>query len=148
MTAYLTERYLRLRDGSFPHLGTSDGEVAPVVLLSGSPERVELMAGMLDDVRKVSERRGYCVYRGSRDGAALSVATSGVGAPSLAIVVEELGACGARTFMRVGSCAAISESVSVGDIVIAHAAVCDEGTSRYYAPANFPPWRRPGLSRR
>jgi uridine phosphorylase len=101
------------------------------------------MAAMLDDGRKVSERRGYSVYSGFCGGAPVSVATSGVGAPSLAIVVEELGQCGARTFVRVGSCAAISELVSVGDIVVAHAAVCDEGTSRYYVPANFPPVASP-----
>lgn len=143
MSAYLTERYLRLPDGSFPHLGTNEGEVAEVVLLSGSPERVELMAGMLEDPRKVSDRRGYSVYRGTYAGRPLSVATSGVGSPSLAIAVEELGACGARTFLRVGSCAAISERVAVGDIVVAHAAACDEGTSRYYAPINFPPVATP-----
>jgi uridine phosphorylase len=143
VTAYLTERYLRLPDGSFPHLGTGEGQVAEVVLLSGDPNRVELIAGRLEGIQRVSDRRGYAVYSGQYEGAPLSVATSGVGAPSLSIVVEELGACGARTFLRVGSCAAISERVSVGDIVVVHAAVCDEGTSRYYAPANFPPVAAP-----
>ena len=38
---YLTERHLRLPDGTFPHLGVADGEVAPYVLMAGSPDRVE-----------------------------------------------------------------------------------------------------------
>ncbi len=145
-SAWLTERHLRLPDGSFPHLGVSgDGDVARVALLSGSPERVELMATMLEDAEQVGQRRGYAVYTGTLGGAGtlggepISVATSGVGSPSMAIAVEELAACGASTFIRVGSCAAVSLKLPVGGLAIASGAVCDEGTSGYYAPANFPP---------
>lgn len=141
---WLTDRYLRLPDGTFPHLGVrGDGDVAEVALLSGSPERVKLIAAALESAERVGAKRGYAVYSGTYEGARLSIATSGVGAPSLAIAVEELGACGARTFMRVGSCASIAEGVAVGDVVVAHAAVCDEGLSRYYAPPNLPPVASP-----
>jgi uridine phosphorylase len=97
------------------------------------------MAGYLDDTRKVGDARGYLVFTGTSDGRPVTVATSGVGSPSTAIAVEELAACGARTFIRVGSCASITERLPVGGIMVATAAVCDEGTSRYYAPPNFPP---------
>jgi uridine phosphorylase len=141
---YLVERHLRLPDGTFPHLGTTnDGSVAEVVLLSGSPDRVELMASMLEGVERVGDRRGYTVYTGLYQGRRITVATSGVGAPSASIAIEELGACGGRVFMRVGSCASIAESVAIGNVVVAHAAVSDEGTSRYYAPVNFPPVAAP-----
>ena len=146
--AWLTERYMRLPDGSFPHLGIKgDGDVAAVVLLSGSPDRVELMAGMLEGTVRVGDRRGYAVYSGTHGGKRLSVATSGVGSPSLAIAVEELGACGAGVFIRVGSCAAISERLPVGGVAIVHGAVSDEGTSRYYAPPNYPPVASPRVVR-
>ena len=138
-STWLTERFLRLPDGSFPHLGIRDGDVADVALLSGSPERVELMAQMLDSAERVGDRRGYTVFTGSIDGARLSVATSGVGSPSMAIATEELAACGASCFIRVGSCAALSPRLPVGGIAVATGAVSDEGTSRYYAPQNFPP---------
>jgi uridine phosphorylase len=140
---WLTTRYLRLPDGTFPHLGVREGDVAPVVLLSGSPERVEKLAGMLDSCGKVGDRRGYSVFTGTYRGSSVSVATSGLGSPSVSIAVEELGACGARTFIRVGSCASISPKVPVGGVAIAHAAVSDEGTSRYYAPVNYPPVASP-----
>ena len=139
-SSWLTDRYMRLPDGSFPHLGVrGDGDVAEVALLSGSPERVELMASMLKAAERVGARRGYAVYTGEFGGARLSVATSGVGSPSMSIAVEELAACGASVFIRVGSCAAISEKIPVGGLAVAIGAVSDEGTSRYYAPANFPP---------
>ena len=139
-STWMTERYMRLPDGSFPHLGIrGDGDVAPVALLSGSPERVEMMAGLLDDAERVGDRRGYAVFTGTLDGARLTVATSGVGSPSMAIAVEELAACGASCLIRVGSCAALSPAMPVGGIAVATGAVSDEGTSRYYAPVNFPP---------
>lgn len=136
---YLIDRLMALPDGTLPHLGVrNDGSVASVALLSGSPARVELMAGMLTGAMRVGDRRGYLVYTGSFDGSRVTVATSGVGAPSASIAIEELGAVGARTFVRVGSCAAISRLVPVGGLAVATGAVVDEGTSRYYAPANFP----------
>lgn len=138
-SGWLTERYLRLPDGSFPHLGVRDGDVAEVALLSGSPERVELMAGMLEGAERVGDRRGYTVFTGSLEAARLTVATSGVGSPSMAIAVEELAACGTSCFIRVGSCAALSPAMPVGAIAVATGAVSDEGTSRNYAPENFPP---------
>ena len=97
------------------------------------------MAGVLDDAEKVGDARGYLVFTGSYSGQPLTVATSGVGSPSMSIAVEELAACGTHTMIRVGSSAAISDRLPVGGLMVAMAAVCDEGTSRYYAPPNFPP---------
>ena len=146
--AYLTERYLRLPDGSFPHLGIrGGGDVAPVAIVSGSPERVELMAEMMEGAERVGDRRGYVVFTGSYRGSVITVATSGVGSPSMSIAVEELGACGVRTFIRAGSCASIDARVGVGDIAIAHGAVRDEGTSPYYAPMNYPAVASPRVLR-
>ncbi len=103
-STWMTERYMRLPDGSFPHLGISGGgDVAEVALLSGSPERVEMMAGLLDDAERVGDRRGYAVFTGTLDGTRLTVATSGVGSPSMAIAVEELAACGVSCFIRVSA---------------------------------------------
>src|SRR5947209_7221748 len=101
------------------------------------------MASLMEGARKVGDRRGYFVYTGEYEGARLSVATSGLGSPSVAVAVEELGACGSRVFIRVGSCASIAEDVSIGDVVIAQAAVSDEGTSRYYAPPDSSPVASP-----
>ncbi len=98
-----------------PRISASATETSPPWhCCRAGPERVELMAGMLDSAERVSDRRGYTVFTGSHDGALLTVATSGVGSPSLAIAVEELAACGTSCFIRVGSCAALSPRLPVG----------------------------------
>ena len=46
--------------------------------------------------------------------------------------------CGVKTFIRIGTCGGISLNVKAGDTVIASGAVRAEGTSREYAPIEFP----------
>lgn len=139
MSNYLTERFLRLPDGTLPHLGVKGGgDVAPYVLLSGNPSRVEKMKTYLEDVRTVGEKRGYLVYTGRYHHTPVTLATSGVGAPSLSIAVEELALTGGKVFVRVGSCATIAPHIAVGDVIIPTGSVRDEGLSNYYAPPTYP----------
>lgn len=135
---YLTERHLRLPDGTFPHLGVADGEVAPYVLMAGSPDRVEQISEKMDEISISRHKRGYSVYTGMYKGQPVSAATSGLGAPSVAIAIEELGAAGGGTFIRVGSCASIQENIPVGGIVIATGSVRDDRAGDYYAPGIYP----------
>ena len=52
--------------------------------------------------------------------------------------MEELVAIGADTFVRVGTCGGIDLKVQSDDVVIATAAVRQEGTGLHYAPIEFP----------
>ena len=51
---------------------------------------------------------------------------------------EELARCGADTFVRIGTCGGIQPEVKSGDIVVATGAVRMEGTSKEYAPIEYP----------
>lgn len=146
MDNYLTERYLRLPDGTLPHLGvTGQGDVAPFVILVGNPERLERIKPRLDSVELVGDKRGYVVWTGRYRGVPITLASSGLGAPSLAITVEELALTGAKVFLRVGSCASIQPEIPVGDLIIATGAVRDEGTSHNYAPGIYPAIAHPDV---
>jgi uridine phosphorylase len=68
----------------------------------------------------------------------VSVTSTGIGGPSTAIAVEELCSLGAHTLVRVGTCGGMQAGQRRGDLVIAQAAVRDEGTSRQYAPIDWP----------
>ena len=52
--------------------------------------------------------------------------------------MEELVRCGAHTFIRVGTCGGMQLQVCGGDLIIATGAIRMEGTSREYAPIEFP----------
>lgn len=120
------------------HIRVKPGEVARYVLLPGDPARSELIAKKFDDAKEIAYNREFRTFTGKVDGVPISVTSTGIGGPSSAIAVEELAKCGADTFIRVGTAGAISQKVKIGDIVIANAAVREEGTSPQYVPLSYP----------
>lgn len=108
------------------------------VILPGDPGRVPKIADMLENPCHIGINREYCCYSGELDGAEIYVCSTGIGGPSSAIAMEELSMCGADTFIRVGTCGGIALGVRAGDVVVATGAVRQDGTSREYAPIEFP----------
>ncbi|MCL4458299.1 MAG: nucleoside phosphorylase [Chloroflexi bacterium] len=121
-----------------PHILCRKGDVARYVFVPGDLTRARRIAEHFQNARKVAENREYVVYTGEVDGVQMSVCSTGIGSPSAAIAVEELGKIGADTFIRVGSAGGMQENVNPGDIVVVTAAYRGEGTSRQYLPPEFP----------
>ena len=127
------------------HLRAEVGDYAPLVLLPGDPNRATRIAesfdGGLDASKLVNDHRGMLGYTGAYKGKPVSVQTSGMGTPSISIVVEELLNLGAKRLVRVGTTGGIGRGVRAADLVIAtSAAPVDGATSTYlhgdpYAPA-------------
>lgn len=120
------------------HLGIQEGDVGRYLILPGDPKRCAKIAEHFDDAKQIADQREYTTYTGTLDGEKVSVTSTGIGGPSAAIALEELVRCGADTFIRIGTCGGIQEEVLSGDLVIATGAVRMEGTSREYAPIEFP----------
>lgn len=120
------------------HINVTEGQIGRYCIIPGDPGRCEKIARFLDDPFHVSTNREYNIWNGKLLGETVTVCSTGIGGPSAAIAVEELFACGADTFIRVGTCGGISLDVKSGDIVIANGAVRQDGTSHEYAPPEFP----------
>lgn len=120
------------------HIGVARGEVGKYVILPGDPKRCEKIAAYFDDAKLVADSREFVTYTGYLEGEMVSVTSTGIGGPSSAIALEELVRCGSDTFIRVGTCGGMKLDVCGGDLVIASGAIRMEGTSREYAPIEFP----------
>ena len=120
------------------HIQLEDGDCAPYVLLPGDPGRVKTVADTWDTSRKVAENREYVTYTGEYKGVLITCTSTGIGASSTAIAVEELARVGAKTFLRIGTCGTFQERVKDGDMVIFDSAARYDGASRAYAPIEFP----------
>ena len=120
------------------HLGLKVGEIGGYVLLPGSPERAELLAGYLEDPREMAYFREFRTFTGTVDGVRVSVTSTGMGGPSMAIAVEELRECGAHTLIRVGTCESTSPLARVGDVILPNGAVRMEGVADHYLPREYP----------
>lgn len=126
------------KEGYQYHTNLKSGDVGEYVILPGDPKRCQKIAKHFTNATLIADSREYVTYTGYLDGEKVSVTSTGIGGPSAAIALEELAAVGAHTFIRVGTCGGMDLSVQSGDIVIATGAVRMEGTSREYAPIEYP----------
>ena len=120
------------------HIQVAPGEVGKYVILPGDPGRCEKIAQYFQNPVRIADNREFVTYTGTLEGEKVSVTSTGIGGPSTAIAVEELYRCGADTFVRIGTCGGMQPEIKSGDIVIATGAVRMEGTSREYAPIEYP----------
>ncbi len=120
------------------HIQVGQGDVGKYVILPGDPKRCAKIAKYFEDARLVADSREYVTYTGYLDGVKVSVTSTGIGGPSASIAVEELVKAGADTFVRIGTCGGMQPEVKSGDVVIATGAIRMEGTTKEYAPIEFP----------
>lgn len=128
------------KNGVYYHIQCKKGDVGRYVLLPGDPFRTDVIANYLDDAVLVAHNREHKTWTGTLDGVKVSVTSTGMGCPSSAIALEELIACGADTFIRVGTSGRVSDKAQDPNLmgVITTAAVRDEGTTRSYIPIEYP----------
>lgn len=125
-------------NGKQYHTQVEPGDVGKYVILPGDPKRCEKIAKYFDNAQFVADSREFVTYTGYLDGEKVSVTSTGIGGPSASIAMEELIAVGADTFLRIGTCGGMQLDVLSGDTVIATGAIRMEGTSKEYAPIEWP----------
>ena len=125
-------------NGKQYHTQVGPGDVGKYVILPGDPKRCDKIAKYFDNAQFVADSREFVTYTGYLDGEKVSVTSTGIGGPSASIAMEELIAVGADTFLRIGTCGGMQLDVLSGDTVIATGAIRMEGTSKEYAPIEWP----------
>lgn len=107
-------------------------------ILPGDPGRVASIAALLDEPVFLASNREFTSWKGSLLGQPVLVCSTGIGGSSASIAVEELAQLGVDTFIRIGTCGGIRLDVEAGDVVVATGSIRMEGTTREYAPIEFP----------
>lgn len=121
-----------------PHIHLSQDLGVEYAILPGDPARVERIASFLSDVVDYGMNREYRSVVGSYKGVRILVMSTGMGGPSTAIAVEELVRIGVKAAIRVGSCGALQPGMKLGELVLVNGAVREDGTSKGYAPTEYP----------
>jgi len=119
-----------------------------VALLSGDPSRSELIATEhLAGGRELARNRGLDSFVAELPaGRPVICATSGMGAPSMSIVVNELVQAGISTIIRIGTSGSIQDHVRTGSVVLASGALTNQGAADDIAPPQFPAVADPFLT--
>jgi DeoD family purine-nucleoside phosphorylase len=114
------------------HVRAEPGEYAEACLLPGDPLRAKYVAEtFLEDVRERNRERNMLGYTGTYKGRPVSVQSTGMGCPSVAIVVEELVQLGVKRLLRIGTCGGLQPDLALGDLIVAISAVPQDSTARH-----------------
>lgn len=121
-----------------PHIHLSENLDYARVLVCGSPDRALLFSSFLANAKPVAKNREYHSYLGTFEGKSILVTSHGVGSAGAAICFQELIDVGARFIIRIGTAGGLYEQTKIGDIVVATAAVRDDGVSQKMIPTSYP----------
>ena len=120
----------------------NDG-IGRYILLPGSDGRAASIAEHFTNQQVALHSRRHNFYTGTIDvdgsPADVAVVATGMGCPSVDIIVSELIHLGARRLLRVGTAGSLQPGrIPIGSIVIGSAAARDEGATRHYMPPEIP----------
>lgn len=111
--------------------------VSKYVIFSGDPWRVNVFKDILDDAEEVAFAREYNTITGFYKGLRITATSTGIGAPSAAIAMEEMYECGMELAVRMGTVMSLDNDM-VGDFLIPLGSIRREGTSDCYVEKGYP----------
>lgn len=114
-----------------------DKNISKYVIFSGDPWSVDVLAKMLNSAEHVAFVREFNTYTGYYKGQKITVTSTGIGAPSAAIAMEEMYSNGMEVAVRMGTVMALRDDM-LGKFIIPIATMREEGTSATYAPISYP----------
>lgn len=112
-------------------------DISNYVIFSGDPFRVEVLKDILETPRHVAFAREFNTYTGQYKGIPITVTSTGIGAPSAAIAMEEMYQNGMRVAIRMGTVMGLKDDM-LGKFFIPLAAMREEATSKTYVPLSYP----------
>ena len=119
------------------YMGGSPETIAPYVIFSGDPWRVEIVKSYLDQPKHVAFLREFNTWTGSYKGVPITATSTGIGSPSAAIAMEEMYECGMKVAVRMGTVMALDDGM-LGKFIIPIAAMRRESTSKTYVDESYP----------
>jgi uridine phosphorylase len=121
------------------HIDLAPGELAEHILLPGDPERIEHIAGHLEQVEVRRRNREFSSVTGTHRGLRLSAVSTGIGPDNVEIVMAEILALTDRpTLIRIGSCGSLRPDIDLGEMVITSGAVRLESTTDWFVEEGYP----------
>jgi uridine phosphorylase len=120
------------------HLHLSKGDVPGYVIVPGSPMRTVKIASNWTDVKDVTYNLQYKTMTGKYKGMEQGTTSTGVGAASAEICLNELQSVGMHTCIRVGTTGSLDARSDCADMIIPLAIIRKDGTSSCYIDPGYP----------
>ncbi len=111
--------------------------IGKYVIFSGDPWRVNVLKQYLDDPVEVAFSREFNTYTGTYKGLRITVSSTGMGAPTAAIAMEEMYECGMEVALRMGTVMSLQDDM-LGHFIVPIGAMRREATSKTYVEESYP----------
>lgn len=112
-------------------------DIGKYVIFSGDPWRINVLKKYLDNPVDVAFAREFNTVTGTYKGVRITATSTGIGAPSAAIAMEEMYECGMEVAVRMGTVMAMDDDM-LGQFIIPIGAMRRESTSKTYVEESFP----------
>lgn len=119
------------------YLGVDKSNISKYVIFSGDPWRVEILKNYLENPVHINFLREFNTYTGKYKGINITVTSTGIGAPSAAIAMEEMYENGMEVAIRMGTSMSLEDDM-LGNFIIPIGAIRREGTSKAYVEEGYP----------
>lgn len=116
-----------------PHINARKDEIAKVVLMPGDPLRAKFIAETFLDpgFKCVNTVRNMFMYTGTYQGKPITIAGSGMGAPSIGIYSYELyNFYDVDTIIRIGTTGSYKKEIDLYETILATECIADSGHYR------------------
>lgn len=134
------------KDGSIFHLNLLPGDISDKIIIVGDPGRVDMLAGMMQEIRVRKENREFRTVTGYVDNSEVTVISSGIGTDNIDILINELDALVnidlntgivkeepvSLTIVRIGTSGGLRQDVPAGSCVLTETAVGFDGLLHFY----------------
>ncbi len=134
------------KDGSIFHLNLLPGDISDKIIIVGDPDRVDMLATLLHDIRVRKENREFRTVTGTFDKGEITIISSGIGTDNIDILLNELDALVnidlntgiikedpvSLTIIRLGTSGGLREDVPAGSCVLTETAVGFDGLLHFY----------------
>lgn len=121
-----------------PHTQLTKEINTDCAIIMGDPARVDTISSLMTETKEWAFNREYKSVIGMYNGKRILAMSTGIGAPSAAIGIEELNNVGVKKIIRVGSAGAMQANINLGELIIAEGVVRDDGLSKMYVPEIYP----------
>lgn len=103
-----------------PHIEAKEEDIAQIVLLPGDPLRAKYIAeNYLKNYKIVNKVRNMYFYTGTYKGKKITVASSGMGIPSMGIYAYELiKFYNVKKIIRIGTCGSFNKDIKLQDLIL------------------------------
>ncbi len=134
------------RDGSIFHLNLLPGDISDKIIIVGDPDRVNMMASMMQEIRVRKENREFRTVTGYYENTEITVISSGIGTDNIDILVNELDALVnidlttgmvkeepvSLTLVRIGTSGGLRAEIPAGSCILTETSIGFDGLLHFY----------------